>query len=631
MPLVSWAQSSYDPSTTETFTQATAAMSVVNSYTFGTNGGNSITNLQQLSASFNPYGLAGTTVINTEWERYQPFNSTNFVFQPTSLNLTATIPSNGGLFAGGIDSGQIWSQQTYQPGKTGQNVYAMSVRMKFPTGAGMWPGVWMDSQKNGDLSEIDIVEFEIMKYQNQYDWTGFDHGPGVGSAFYSLLTNPWVWDPGTDFSAAFHNYQVVWTPDATFKYFDDQLIYAQYFTWTAPGPANLGVNLAVGSNLASLPGLIPTSLSEFPSALQLESITVWGGPTAGPVTTTSSATYSGLDTTTQGTWTGIYGADGSTIANDTTTSLPSYASLTFNGVSTHIWDSSTTDPRALQVSSDSTNRIASTYYSGNPSFSMNLNLTDGNTHRVALYLLDWSNNGRSETISITDASTGTVLSTESFSNFDNGQYAIWNLKGNVLITVTVTSNGPLDNPLVSGIFFGAAGAAPTPTASASYSGLDTTTQGTWTGKYGANGAQIANDSSTSLPSYASLTFNGASTYTWDSSTTDPRALQVSSGSSSRIASTYYSDNQSFSMNLNLTDGNTHRVALYLLDWSDNGRSETISILDAGTGKILSTESFTDFDNGQYATWEIKGNVIITVTVTSDGVLDNPLVGAIFFG
>ena len=37
--------------------------------------------------------MAGTSVINLEWERYQPFNSTNFVFTPNTLNLTATIPS----------------------------------------------------------------------------------------------------------------------------------------------------------------------------------------------------------------------------------------------------------------------------------------------------------------------------------------------------------------------------------------------------------------------------------------------------------------------------------------------------------------------------------------------------------
>jgi hypothetical protein len=270
------AQATYDPPTTDTFSQAIAGMSTVNSYTFGTAQGHTITNLQQLASSFNPYGIAGQTVIHTEWERYQAFNTTNFVFTPSSLNLTATIPANGGLFPGGINSGQIWSKATYQPTKNGKNVYAVSVRMKFPSGTGMWPGVWMFSPTAGDLSEVDIVEFLMMHWQNQFDWTGFDHGPGVGSSFYSILTNPWVWHPGSDFSLAFHNFQVIWTPDATYKYFDDKLISAEFFKWTSNKQAQLGVNLAVGSNDSSLPGLMPTSWSEFPSSVQLQSISVWG-------------------------------------------------------------------------------------------------------------------------------------------------------------------------------------------------------------------------------------------------------------------------------------------------------------------------------------------------------------------
>jgi hypothetical protein len=78
-----------------------------------------------------------------------------------------------------------------------------------------------------------------------------------------------------DFSAAYHDYELIWTPAATYKYFDGQLILANNFQWTAKGPAQLGISLAVGSNLASLPGLLPTALSEFPSALSIQSIQIW--------------------------------------------------------------------------------------------------------------------------------------------------------------------------------------------------------------------------------------------------------------------------------------------------------------------------------------------------------------------
>ena len=44
-----------------------------------------------------------------------------------------------------------------------------------------------------------------------------------------------------------------------------------------------------------------------------------------------------------------------------------------------------------------------------PSFTLDVNMKDGNTHQVALYALDWDNyqGGRAEQIQILDASTNT--------------------------------------------------------------------------------------------------------------------------------------------------------------------------------------------------------------------------------
>ena len=272
-------QSSYDPPTNQGFEQAiqTLQMQPIRWYCFGTGAGSTITNLTQLAALFNPYGVAAQTVIHQEWERYQPFNAQNFVFTPNSLNLTATIPAGGGLFNGGINSSQIWSKETFKPGLNGKQVYGFLARAKIPNGQGSWPGIWWYSPngQDGDGSEIDTLEFGIMKWQNQYDWSGFNHGPGVGSDIYSIKSNPWTWHPGIDFSADYHNYEMIWTPDATYKYFDSQLVYAQHFTWTARGAAQFGANLAVGSDQADLPGLQPTSLGQFPESLSIQYITIW--------------------------------------------------------------------------------------------------------------------------------------------------------------------------------------------------------------------------------------------------------------------------------------------------------------------------------------------------------------------
>ena len=151
-------------------------------------------------------------------------------------------------------------------------------------------------------------------------------------------------------------------------------------------------------------------------------------------------------------------------------------------------------------------------------------------------------------------------------------------------------------------------------ASVSFVATDTTTQGTWRNVYGADGYDIAADTSAGnpkLPSYATLGITGASTYTWAGSTTDVRALQ-NSANTGRIAAAWYSYT-SMSFNLNLNDGQSHLVSLYAVDWDNKGRSEEVQIIDPTTGKILDTEAIGHFQGGAYLTWNLSGNVVIKVT------------------
>jgi beta-glucanase (GH16 family) len=115
-----------------------------------------------------------------------------------------------------------------------------------------------------------------MEWQNTFDWTGNVHGPGQGANIYSIKTNPWVWHPSLNSAADYHDYQMIWTEDAVYRYVDGTLVLADKFVWTSKGPAQMGVNLAVGSNMTSLPGLQPKSLNQFPTALSIDHITIWG-------------------------------------------------------------------------------------------------------------------------------------------------------------------------------------------------------------------------------------------------------------------------------------------------------------------------------------------------------------------
>jgi subtilase family serine protease len=331
----------------------------------------------------------------------------------------------------------------------------------------------------------------------------------------------------------------------------------------------------------------------------------------------SSVAFLKLDTTTQGNWTSSYGADGYNVIGDTT-AYPAYATVTPSGQNTFVWASSTSDVRALQKASNSSDRIAATWYSS--SFTVDVNLTDGKVHQIALYLLDWDNAGRAESISIADATTGTVLDSRTLSSFSNGEYLVWNVSGHVKITTTLLSG---TNTVLSGIFFG--GPLPIPTSMAAFVKTDTTTQGNWMSSYGADGYNVIGDT-TAYPAYATVTPSGQNTFVWASSTSDVRALQKGSNSSDRIAATWYSS--SFTVDVNLTDGKTHQIALYLLDWDNAERAESISIADAGTGTVLDSRNVSSFFNGEYLVWNVSGHVKITTTLLSG---TNIVLSGIFFG
>ena len=77
----------------------------------------------------------------------------------------------------------------------------------------------------------------------------------------------------------------------------------------------------------------------------------------------AAASFYKTDTQTQGTWKGVYGAEGVTITNDVT-NYPAYAQVSMSGQTPATWAASTTDIRALQKGSPTaTDRIASTWWS----------------------------------------------------------------------------------------------------------------------------------------------------------------------------------------------------------------------------------------------------------------------------
>ena len=185
----------------------------------------------------------------------------------------------------------------------------------------------------------------------------------------------------------------------------------------------------------------------------------------------ASVTFIGTDAVSEGNWEGKYGTDGYSIPNSTQ-ALPSYATFNPLNQTNYTWAANTTDPRATQTNAGG--RIAATWYSDS-TFSLDINLTDGNTHQVALYALDWDVylGGRSETLQLVDANSNAVLDTRTISSFTNGIYLVWKVSGHVRVNVLINSG----NAVLSGIFFGGNPPTSSTPGAASFIGFDTTTQG----------------------------------------------------------------------------------------------------------------------------------------------------------
>jgi hypothetical protein len=159
-------------------------------------------------------------------------------------------------------------------------------------------------------------------------------------------------------------------------------------------------------------------------------------------------------------------------------------------------------------------------------------------------------------------------------------------------------------------------------ASAVFVKLDTTTSGNWPGVYGAQGFTVLQQNASggppslaSVPSYATVAATGASYTGWSWGTTDTRGLPVSTASGAmRIAMVWYSPT-TFTVNVNLTDGMTHQVAIYCVDWDSSSRAQQVQVIDAASGSVLNTQTLTagSFHNGVYLVWAISGNVNLVFT------------------
>ena len=489
--------------------------------------------------------------------------------------------------------------------------------------------------------------------------------------------------------------------------------------WTVP--VTTAGNGTLGINLNNRTGIVDSHGNQLYDTTSDNGTTF--NPVVGPQYTIAptTATFLGPDSTTEGSWKGVYGSQGYNVINATNgVNYPSYATVTTARNTPYTWAANTNLVQALQDPSGS-GRIAACWYTapGITSFTVDVDLIDGLSHNLKLYLLDFGSTSRSEQIVFSDVNTHAVLSTQNVSSFSTGVYMNYTISGNVLITITKTGGA---NAVLSGLFFDpmapatttavtsslnpsatglsvtftatvsdTSGGVPTgsvefydgstdlgpgsplsgsgnsatstfsistltvgshsiralysPTgnfaggsgrltqtvdpASATFLTKDTTTEGSWIGVYGSQGYNVINATNgVNYPSYATVTTARNTPYTWSNNTNLVPALQNPSGTG-RIAACWYTvpGITSFTVDVDLTDGLSHNLELYLLDFGSTSRSEQIVFSDANTHAVLSTQNVSSFSTGVYMNYTIFGNVLITITKTGGA---NAVLSGLFF-
>ena len=144
--------------------------------------------------------------------------------------------------------------------------------------------------------------------------------------------------------------------------------------------------------------------------------------------------------------------------------------------------------------------------------------------------------------------------------------------------------------------------------------IDETTSGSWKGVYGADGAFLVGDT-TSTVKCAIITREslasggGVGESIWAASTNDTRALQKIGDAKDRMAGCWVAEWTDYKVDVEITDGKEHQMAVYCLDWDKFKRSMTVEVRDPWRKVALAEKlPVKEFENGKYLVFNVKGHV-----------------------
>ena len=235
-----------------------------------------------------------------------------------------------------------------------------------------------------------------------------------------------------------------------------------------------------------------TDSNLLPSTTYFYRVSALNGPSSSaPSNVASATTAAGLPTSVspQGSWLGVYGADGYALTGWNGGDLVSIARASFavDQGQRFIFQNPSSDVRAMQ-SPDGSTRQAACAYDANQ-VKMHLTFNAAYTGSIHVYALDFDNLGRRETITVDDGSGPQTANLSA----DFSQGAWFNVPVNVAaggaVTITVNRTAGM-NAVVSGVLLGGAVPPAAPTGLAA-TGLDASSIGLrWSGSVGATSYKV---------------------------------------------------------------------------------------------------------------------------------------------
>lgn len=285
-----------------------------------------------------------------------------------------------------------------------------------------------------------------------------------------------------------------------------------------------------------------------------------------------------------------------------------------------IWSVATRDPRAPEFPDGRADRVAAAWWASQK-LTVRLNLPDGRFSRVAFYFVDWDRAQRQQRITVRDPASGSGLSTNTLTNFGNGAYLVWDIRGPVDVEITNISTVRGLNAVISAILIGD---PPLPLAQAVT--VDRSTSGNWRNVYGSQGAMIVGVTPR-LPALASVL--GKEDWPWTRQTDDTRAPEHPAGLP-RAAWCWFTP-RAMTLSLNLPTNTSTRIAAYFVDWDRLGRVQRVDVRARGATQPLLSETLRDFGGGVYLVWDFRGPVDLVISNLAVQPIHNAVLSGLFQG